>query len=137
MDWKRNKRIRVYALVIVAVIVLVTFSYITHVQKTIGFIRGTVTRGPVYPGPCRQDVPCYAPYADFNVKVHDWSGTFVIASAITDTHDIYQIAVPAGQYIMYTSYTEIGGLTSGAPIQVTVIPNEIITVNISVDTGIR
>ena len=137
MDWKQNEKTRVYAVVIVIVIVLATFFYMTHVQKTIGLIRGTVTRGPVYPGPCGKDVPCYVPYAAFGVKVYDWTGTFVIASALTDSHGVYQIAVPAGQYIMYTNYTEIGGLKGGAPVKVIVTPNEIITVDISVDTGIR
>lgn len=96
-------------------------------------VRLTATIGPTCPGPERPGQVCTRPYEGLFV-VTDNAGVQV-ARASTDQHGMATIVLPPGNYVI-TPKIE-GRFPSGAPVTVTVFPDQYVQVSIGLDSGIR
>jgi hypothetical protein len=96
-------------------------------------IRITAKIGPTCPGPQRPGQVCEGPYeGEFSVTTSD--GTEA-ARVMTDQNGQVTVDLPPGQYTV-TPKIE-GRLPSGAPVDVTVPPGEVVEVSVELDTGMR
>ena len=106
--------------------------------EQMGTIQGVVTfvGAPCAPNdPSRQTPPCSGPYQGYTVEVRNSAGDRVMGSAGTDHEGRYLINVPRGQYVIRTQ----NGLTPETfeEHRVTVNGGDTITLDLTVDTGIR
>ena len=123
-----------FLIALVILVAAVSIGYVASVQAR-ATIKGTVTLGPIYPV-CIESVPCDRPLSGYTVTVFDATGTFVVASTVTDEQGIYVISILPGTYVMYTRCSQTVS-TCGVPITFSVRQYEHVTIDISVDTGIR
>jgi hypothetical protein len=127
-----RRTIFVVTLAMLAVAASLGYAFFTQARAV---IRGNVTLGPIY-AVCSESVPCDRPLPGFTVKVFDSTSMFVVASTVTDEHGNYAISILPETYTMYTKCSQIGG-TCGAPSTFILEPYQQVTIDISVDTGIR
>jgi hypothetical protein len=96
-------------------------------------IRIIAKVGPTCPGPQRPGQVCAGPYeGEFSITTGN--GTEA-AHVTTDKDGQATVDLPPGQYTV-TPKIE-GRLPSGTPMDVTVLPGQIVEVSIELDTGIR
>jgi hypothetical protein len=89
--------------------------------------------GPTCPGPEQPGQVCEGPYAgEFSITT---GNDTVAAHVTTDQDGLATVDLPPGQYTV-TPKIE-GRLPSGAPVDVTVPPGQIVEVNMELDSGIR
>jgi hypothetical protein len=97
-------------------------------------IRGVVVSGPQCPVESAQS-PCPdAPLAKTEVQVKR-SGDLV-ATATSDATGAFQVTLPPGTYSV-EAVTDMGGIGSARPVDVTVTEGAFAQVSVVVDTGIR
>jgi hypothetical protein len=90
--------------------------------------------GPTCPGPERPGQVCEAPYeGEFSITTA--TGTAAARVVSTDKDGQVTVDLPPGQYTI-TPKIE-GRLPSGAPVDVTVLPGQIVEVNLELDSGMR
>lgn len=68
--------------------------------------------------------------------IFDQSGRKEIARASINAAGDYEIALPAGTYVVDINQSGID-LAKGLPAQVEISPNEVTLLDIAIDTGIR
>ena len=96
-------------------------------------IRITAKIGPTCPGPERPGQVCEGPYeGEFSITTGDGAET---ARVMTDQNGQATVDLPPGQYTV-TPKIE-GRLPSGAPVDVTVLPGEVVEVSVELDSGMR
>lgn len=97
-------------------------------------IEGTVTLGPVCPGPQRPDCPPDRPYRA-TIVINGPSGE--VARVTSGEDGRYRVLLAPGSYTLLPQ-TEPGRLLPHArPIDVVVPPGAVVTVDVPYDTGIR
>ena len=104
-----------------------------------GILNGHVSIGPLQPA-IREGVPEPTPnpevYAARQIVIFDQSGRKEIARASINAAGDYEIALPAGTYVVDINHSGID-LAKGLPAQVEIRPNEVALLDIAIDTGIR
>jgi len=104
-----------------------------------GILKGHVSIGPLQPA-VREGVPEPTPnpemYAARQVVVFDQKGRKEIARASINAAGDYEIALPAGNYIVDINHSGID-FAKGLPAQVEISINEVTVLDIAIDTGIR
>lgn len=105
-----------------------------------GTLQGQVTVGPLRGGPVQEgDVSATVPpevYSERPVLVYAEDGVTLLQSVALDPAGRYRVALPAGRYVV--SITLPGRDRSGnVPASVDILPDQITTLDISVDTGLR
>ncbi len=97
-------------------------------------VRGTVTRGPMCPV-MREDMPCPdAPYAT-EVYLYRANSNTIFAQIKSGEDGTFQFNVPPGDYMINAKNDGISKICS--PVSVSIGPDEMLSVNVSCDTGIR
>ena len=94
-----------------------------------GAVTGTVVLAPCRPVERVGDPPC-PPRP--GVKVHFERGS-AAAVAVTNQNGVYSVRLVAGTYDVWAE----GGIARPQPVRVTVQPGDTLTVNLTVDSGIR
>jgi len=104
-----------------------------------GILKGHVSIGPLQPV-IREGVPEPTPnpemYAAREIVIFDQRGRKEIARASIDAAGYYEIALPAGTYVVDINHSGID-FAKGLPAQVEIRPNEVAYLDIAIDTGIR
>lgn len=104
-----------------------------------GILKGHVSIGPLQPA-IREGVPEPTPnpemYAARQIVIFDQRGRKEIARASINAAGDYEIALPAGTYVVDINYSGID-FAKGLPAQVEIRPNEVTYLDIAIDTGIR
>lgn len=109
-------------------------------------VEGTVTAGPMCPGPVRIGQPC----PDRPVAVHLLAVRFppgfvgvplpqsgrVVARFSSDASGQFRLALPPGSYLLYADSHQTGFM-GGCRGDVTVPPRQWIHADVSCDTGMR
>jgi hypothetical protein len=96
-------------------------------------IRITAKTGPTCPGPERPGQVCEEPYeGEFVITT---SGGAEAARVLTDQNGQATVDVPPGNYTV-TPKIE-GRFPTGAPVDVTVPPGQVVEVSFELDTGMR
>lgn len=100
---------------------------------------GHVSIGPIQPA-IREGVPEPTPnpemYAARQIVIFDQRGRKEIARASINAAGDYEIALPAGTYLVDISHAGID-FAKGLPVQVEILANEVARLDIAIDTGIR
>ncbi|MEA1979236.1 MAG: hypothetical protein U9N80_15205 [Chloroflexota bacterium] len=104
-----------------------------------GILKGHVSIGPLQPV-VREGVPEPTPnpevYAARQVVIFDQRGRKENARASINAAGDYEIALPAGIYLVDINHSGID-FAKGLPAQVEISPNEVTLLDIAIDTGIR
>jgi len=104
-----------------------------------GILKGHVSIGPLQPA-IQEGLPEPTPnpemYAARKIVIFDQRGRKEIARASIDAAGNYEIALPAGTYVVDINYSGID-FAKGLPAQVEIRPNEVTYLDIAIDTGIR
>jgi hypothetical protein len=104
-----------------------------------GILKGHVSIGPLQPA-IQEGVPEPTPnpemYAARKIVIFDQRGRKEIARASIDAAGNYEIALPAGTYVVDINHSGID-FAKGLPAQVEIRPNEVTYLDIAIDTGIR
>src|SRR5579884_2218251 len=100
-------------------------------------IQGTVTAGPTCPVETVEN-PCPPkPVADREVDLQAQGGS-VVATATTDANGHYHFAAQPGSYVVQVQIVQGGvGMRQLTPGNVTVAAGQTVTLDITLDTGIR
>jgi len=102
-------------------------------------LKGHVSIGPLQPA-IQEGVPEPTPnpevYAARQIVIFDQSGRKEIARASINVTGDYEIALPAGTYVVDINHSGID-FAKGLPAQVEIRPNEVTLLDIAIDTGIR
>lgn len=102
----------------------------TTVSETTGTVTGTVVISPCRPVERAGDPPC-PPSA--GVRVHFDGGPQSGATVLTDAAGTYLVSLTPGSYQVWAE----GGIIKPRPVTVTVAPRQTVTLNLTVDSGIR
>jgi hypothetical protein len=104
-----------------------------------GILKGYVSIGPLQPA-IQEGMPEPTPnpevYAARQIVIFDQSGRKEIARASINFAGDYEIALPAGTYVVDINHSGID-FAKGLPAQVEIRPNEVTLLDIAIDTGIR
>jgi len=104
-----------------------------------GILKGHVSIGPLQPA-IREGVPEPTPnpevYAARQVVIFDQKGREEIVRASINAAGNYEIALPAGIYVVDINHSGID-FAKGLPAQVEISLNEVTLLDIAIDTGIR
>ena len=104
-----------------------------------GILKGHVSIGPLQPA-IQEGMPEPTPnpevYAARQIVIFDQSGRKEIARASINFAGDYEIALPAGTYVVDINHSGID-FAKGLPAQVEIRPNEVTLLDIAIDTGIR
>lgn len=105
-----------------------------------GTLQGHVSIGPLRGGPVQEgDASATVPpevYAVRPVLVYAEDGVTLLNEVKIDAQGDYKLALPAGRYVVSITLTGIDR-SPQAPTPIDIRAGEIITLDISVDTGIR
>ncbi len=104
-----------------------------------GILKGHVSIGPTQPA-IREGVPEPTPnpemYAVRKIVIFDQKGRKEIARVSINAAGDYEIALPAGTYVVDINHSGID-FAKGLPAQVEIRANEVTLLDIAIDTGIR
>ncbi len=104
-----------------------------------GILKGHVSIGPIQPA-IQEGVPEPTPnpemYAARQIVIFDQRGRKEVARASINAAGDYEIALPAGTYVVDINHSGID-FAKGLPAQVEIRPNEVTLLDIDIDTGIR
>lgn len=96
-------------------------------------IRIIAKVGPTCPGPQRPGQVCEGPYeGEFSITTGNGTAA---ARVTTDKDGRATVDLPPGQYTVTPKIK--GRLPSGAPVDVTVPPGQVVDVNVELDSGMR
>ncbi len=103
-----------------------------------GTLKGQMTIGPVCPvetadNPCK---PTLEMYAAAKVFVYKTDKKTLVKTITSGAQGSFSAHLPAGDYFIDMIHQRIGG-TSGVPTTVSIIAGKSVTLNLSVDTGLR
>jgi hypothetical protein len=103
-----------------------------------GYLEGKVSIGPICPVE-RPDNPCPVPpeaYAARMILIYVKDGTTLVGEVSIKTDGTYDIALPAGEYVVNLKPNGIDR-SAEVPADVFIKEGETTTLDISIDTGIR
>jgi hypothetical protein len=103
-----------------------------------GTLSGAVTIGPNCPVETQAN-PCPTPPAAYDARkilIENADATSVLFTVDIDSHGFYRIDLVPGTYTVDMKKNGIDRAT-GVPAKVTIASNHGVTLNISIDTGIR
>jgi hypothetical protein len=104
-----------------------------------GILKGHVSIGPLQPA-IQEGVPEPTPnpemYTARKIVIFDQRGRKEIARASINAAGDYEIALPAGNYVVDINHSGID-FAKGLPAQVEILPDEVTYLDIAIDTGIR
>lgn len=104
-----------------------------------GILKGHVLIGPIQPA-IREGVPEPTPnpemYAARKIVIFDQKGRKEIARVSINAAGDYEIALPAGTYLVDINHSGID-FAKGLPAKVEIRANEVALLDIAIDTGIR
>ncbi len=126
------------------VLCLIFFSYVAGCGGSgaetpqPGILQGTVSIGPLCPvEPCQVSPDQLAAvYAARKVIVYSADGTSVIKELSLDQTGKYMTELPPGQYVIDINHAGIDR-SADVPKTVTIEPGKTVTLDISIDTGLR
>ncbi len=109
--------------------------------STTGVLRGTVSIGPICPvetnPPQPGCMPTAATYVSHEFLVLSADQTKTISSFHADANGKYSIALAPGTYVVVTAKTGMSYMSKDLPKTVIIKANQVTTLSIDVDTGIR
>jgi len=108
----------------------------TPTAQGMGIVQGTVW---FVGAPCPPEVsggpPCDGPYPDYELRILRDSDESLAALHVTDENGQYTAVLPSGRYLIRTQ----AGIAADTfeETRFTVIPGDTLTLQLTVDTGIR
>ena len=132
-------------LLIASVLILICFSIRAQETQTsssaMGIVTGKVKFSPIHPGPVRPNEPdnpevLQKIYAAHKVKVLAEDGKKVIREVEINQQGIYKTELEPGIYFLQITPPSMGKIQKQSQ-RVEAIAGKTITVDISIDTGIR
>ena|SRR6266851_3816112 len=96
-----------------------------------GTVTGTVVVSPCHPGPDRVGDPPCPPRP--GLKVHFDQASVTQAAAVTDATGTYVASLDPGDYEVWAE----GGMGRGKTVPVRVLSRQTVTLNLTVDSGMR
>jgi hypothetical protein len=109
---------------------------VTATPEGFGTVQGTVWFvGAPCPPELSQGPPCDGPYPDYQLRILRDSDESLAAFHVTDANGQYTAVLPAGRYLIRTR----AGIAADTfeETRFTVIPGDTLTLQLTVDTGIR
>jgi hypothetical protein len=110
----------------------------TPSSHAVGTLEGNMTIGPVCPveqagHPCN---PTPAMYAAHLVYVYTSDRTRIIATLVPDANGHFSVTLPVGNYVADVQHQPVGS-AQGVPATFTITEGKIVSLTLTIDTGIR
>jgi len=114
-------------------------AWLPLAPKEFGVLQGHVTIGPLSPvEQAGQPSPTPAPevYAARQIVVYKADGKTEAARVRIDPHGDFSVELPQGEYVIDINRAGVDS-AKGLPVKITIYPNQVVVLDIDIDTGIR
>jgi hypothetical protein len=135
----RRKNLNIILITIIGIITLPGCD--KHGAINPGFLEGIISIGPLCPveqnPPDTSCLPTADTYKAYPVGIWTSKGNNMITLINPELDGSFKIKLDPGAYVVRQDYSQYGIGNSNLPVEIRIYPDEITSINIDIDTGIR
>jgi len=138
----RNPIIKYLMLSVIVVVTLISSCTKQSIVTGNGVLKGKISIGPICPvetiPPQPQCLPTRDTYNNYATAVWTSDKKNILITIIPNLDGTYLVDLPAGDYVLdYATARSLGVGGSNLPSAFTIADKDTLTLNVSIDTGIR